>query len=377
MPTMRLTEIVARNAEAIPGRQVTLWDSSLPGFGLRLGAGAKTWTVMLGKDRRRITLGRYPLMGMQAARFEAKRLMLANAVVRNDPRITPVTFAEALKKFIEIRIPQKRLSTGKEYERILRKHFEPQWRNRAITDIARSDVHQALDCLMDTPAMANNAFAALRLFCRWSLRRGYLLTSPCEGLETPSKLTPRDRVLNWEELKKVLRAARTDTFGTIVLLLILTAQRRSEIAGLRSEWINRDAGILILPASITKNKREHVLPITPFALNLLPRVDGVLFPARGHCDVAFNGWSKSMACLRKTCDIKDFRLHDLRRTAATRMAELGTLPHIVERILNHITGSTAHSITPLGRIYNRHLYLDEMRGALNAWERQVLKLTAG
>ena len=224
MPTVRLTEIVARTAKAVEGRQVTLWDSSLPGFGLRVGAGVKSWTVMLGKNRRRVTLGRYPIMGLQAARLEAKRLMLSNAIARNDPNIVTVTFSEALRKFIETRLPQKRVSTAKEYERILRKHFEPSWKNRAITSITRGDIHQALDALLDTPAMANNAFAAIRLFCRWSLRRGYLIVSPCEGLEIPSKLTPRDRVLTRQELKKVLRAVGPDTFGTIVLLLLLTAQ---------------------------------------------------------------------------------------------------------------------------------------------------------
>ena len=105
-------------------------------------------------------------------------------------------------------------------------------------------------------------------------------------------------------------------------------------------------------------------------------IEGLLFPARGHVDRAFNGWSKSMDSLRRTCSVEDFRLHDLRRTAATMMAGLRIPPHIIERILNHVTGSTAHSITPLGRIYNRHLYLDEMREALNRWEAFVAELLA-
>jgi hypothetical protein len=88
MPTVRLTDIVAQHAKALPGKQITLWDSSLPSFGLRVGAEAKSWTVMLGKERRRVTLGRYPIMGLQAARLEAKRLILAAALVRHDPNVT-------------------------------------------------------------------------------------------------------------------------------------------------------------------------------------------------------------------------------------------------------------------------------------------------
>jgi integrase len=135
--------------------------------------------------------------------------------------------------------------------------------------------------------------------------------------------------------------------------------------------------VLTLPKEITKNGQGHVLPLTPHVLELLPLRDGLLFPARGQPDRAFNGWSKSMDALRKSSQVPDFRLHDLRRTAATMMASLGVPPHIVERMLNHITGTTAQSITPLGRIYNRHRYLDEMRAALMLWEAEVLRLLGG
>ncbi len=104
------------------------------------------------------------------------------------------------------------------------------------------------------------------------------------------------------------------------------------------------------PKRITKNGREHTLPIAPFARELLPLRDGLLFPARGQDDRAFNGWSNSMSALREAAGIKDFTLHDLPRTAATMMAALGVLPHVIERILNHVTGSTAHIIKrPIAR----------------------------
>jgi integrase len=364
------------SAKATPGRQYTVWDSALPGFGLRIGSEVKAWTVMVGKDRRRITIGRYPTMGLQAARLEAKRLILAASIARNQPQITVVPFSAALDEFVELRLTQNRPNTAKERERVLRKHFEPVWKTKLLTEITRTDVNRVLDGIVhEAPIMANNAFATIRLFLRWAIRRGYLANSPCEALQSPAKRVTRDRVLSREELKKVLAAARgRGTFGTIVTLLTCTAQRRGEIAALRSEWIDRDNRLLVFPRSITKNGQEHVLPATPFVVGLLPEHKGLLFPARGQLDRAFNGWSKSMSGLRSDCGIDDFTLHDLRRTAATRMAELGTPPHILERILNHISGGTAQSITPIGRIYNRHLYLNEMREALTGWEEQVLRL---
>lgn len=375
MVSVVLTDMVARTSKPRAGTQYTIWDRSLPGFGLRVGADAKTWTVVVGKERRRVTIGRYPLVGLQVARIEAKRIMLAGALARSQPDITVVPFSVALEKFIEVRLPQNRPSTVKERKRVLRKHFEPVWKNRLLTEIKKSDINRILDGLIHTPEMANHAFAVIRLFLRWAVRRGYLASSPCDGLQPPAKSVTRERVLTREELRRVLAAADAlGSFGTIVLLLVLTAQRRGEVASLHSAWINREKMTITLPKRVTKNGREHTLPLTQLALQLLPQGDGLLFPARGHTDRAFNGWSNSMSSLRTASGVEDFTLHDLRRTAATMMAELRIPPHIVERILNHVTGSTAHSITTLGRIYNRHMYLDEMRDALCRWESHVLTL---
>jgi len=381
MTTALLTDIVARTAKPIAGKQYTIWDTSLRGFGLRVGWQSKTWTVMLhSKRRRRVAIGRYPAMGLQVARAEARRVMLAAALNRHQTAASPIPFSAALDKFIDLHLPQTRASNAREKERIMRKHFLPVWRNRLMTEITRSDVTKILDAMMDTPIMANNTFATIRTFFRWSLRRGYVPNSPCEAMLAPAKRVSRERVLSAAELAKVFSKARSSegpcAFSTIVMLLILTAQRRGEIASLRSEWIDRCSATITLPRHITKNGYEHVLPVTPYVLELLPGVEGLLFPARGSPDRPYNGWSKGMQVFRAGCGIDDFNLHDLRRTAATMMAELGTPPHIIERILNHVTGSTAHSITTLGRIYNRHLYLNEMREALSRWENHVLRLLA-
>lgn len=375
MPSGVLTDIVARSAKPSERGQYTLWDGSLPGFGLRIGGTSKTWTVMVGPERRRISLGRYPAMGLQAARLEAKRVLLAASLARNSGAMS-ITFAAALEKFVEVGLQNVRASTAKDYQRILRKHFEPRLRARLLSEITRHDINKVLDGMVgEAPASANEAFSVIRLFLRWALRRGYLMNTPCEGMQMPAKRRTRDRVLTPTELVQVLKTAEAvETLGTIIVLLILTAQRRGEIAHLRSNWVDRDNALIRFPRDITKNGHEHILPATPLVLRLLPRREGLLFPARGQPERAFNGWSKTFDAFRASCGLEDFTLHDLRRTAATMMAEQGTPPHIIERILNHITGSTAHSITTLGRIYNRYLYFDEMRVALMRWEETVRAL---
>lgn len=279
LPRALLTEIVARNTKAIPGKRFTIWDTKLPSFGLRVSTRTKTWTVMVDRDRRRrITVGRYPTMGLQAARTEARRLINAVAITRSTPGTTPITFGVALEKFIKLHLSQNRRSMAKERERVLRKHCEPRWRSRLLSEIRRSHVTDILDAMHDTPIMANSTFAIIRLFFRWSVRRGYLLNSPCEAMQAPAKRHSRERVLNREELAKVLQIARSaGTFGKIVTLLAFTAQRRGEIAALHSSWINRASLLLTIPPEVAKNGREHQVPLTSFTVGLLPDVNGLLF----------------------------------------------------------------------------------------------------
>ena len=303
-------------------------------------------SCLIAEARRRITIGRYPALGLQAARAEARRLINTEASARSTPGVTPITFSAALEKFIALHLSKNRRSTAIERERVLRKHFEPRWKSRLLSDIRRADITNILDAMHGTPIMANNTFAIIRLFFRWSLHRGYLLNSPCEAMQA-AKRRSRDRVLNREEMRKVLLAARSaGDFGLIVSLLAFTAQRRGEIAALHSSWINRDAMILTIPRDVTKNGHEHHVPLTPGVLALLPDVEGLLFPARGAGHRHFNGWSKGMQSFRRACGVENFTLYDLRRTAATTMAEeLNVLPHVIERLLNHLTGT----ISPVGK----------------------------
>ena len=209
----------------------------------------------------------------------------------------------------------------------------------------------------ETPVLANNAFARIRTLFRWARRRRYITHSPCEGLQLPSRLVARSRVLSDEELALVLKGATSYPFGMIVQLLILTGQRRREIGGLRWDYIDEKGRTITLPASLTKNKRQHTFPYGNMCAEVLsgiPKVDEVyLFPARGNPEHSYSGWSKGKAALDGLCPIAPWTLHDLRRTVATNLAALTVPPHVTERLLNHVSGT----VSGVAAIYNRHAYL--------------------
>ena len=166
----------------------------------------------------------------------------------------------------------------------------------------------------------------------------------------------------------MLKALQEDQFSDIVRLLILTGQRRDEIGGLRWSEIDFDRGLIVLPPARTKNNRQHELPLSRQSRAILerqPRRREIVF---GRGEHGYGHWSDSKAALdRRLNGVTDWRLHDLRRTAATMIAELGVPPHIVEAILNHVSGHRAG----VAGIYNRAKYEGEMRQALDRWAEHV------
>tara|TARA_R110000868_G_scaffold20217_1_gene85781 strand:- start:6533 stop:7168 length:636 start_codon:yes stop_codon:yes gene_type:complete len=194
----------------------------------------------------------------------------------------------------------------------------------------------------------------------------------------------RDRVINDDELKLILAHAFAEdsTFNNILLLLLLTGQRRNEIASLQSDGIDFKSKTITLPALVTKNKRPHTFPFGKMTEMILKKAlekaekrvpenakqDAplLLFPARGK-DTPFAGWSKAKPDFDKGCPVAHWTLHDLRRTCATNLAALGVPVHVTEKLLNHVSGTTSGIVA----VYQRHAYIDEMREAIEAWEKRV------
>ena len=158
-------------------------------------------------------------------------------------------------------------------------------------------------------------------------------------------------------------------FSVIVRLLILTGMRRAECAALQTSWIQNET--ITLPKEVTKNGREHTFPLCGAASLLLAETStsGMLFPARLGSD-PFSGFSQSKKNLDKLLNIAPWTLHDLRRTFATNLAQLGVAPHVIERLLNHVTGQ----ISGVAAIYNRAKYFDEMAQAMQQWEARLVEI---
>lgn len=382
----QLNDVTVRNLPIPPSGQVQYPDGKLPGFGVRVSSsGSKTFylTYRVHGQSRRLTLGRYPFTSLADARIKAHEA-LSGLAKGADPQETmpgETGFMSAVDTFIETHCRRNnRASTLYETERLLRSVFVPRWKARPLDTIKRADIVAVLDRLIsaNTPSAANHAFAAVRKFFNWCVERGQLEVSPCNGLRLPAKPSSRDRVLTDKELVRLWQAAQSVgyPFGTIFQVLALTGQRRGEVIGMEWSELDFKKGIWTLPGSRTKNSETHMLPLTPAVIALLETVPRrsprLVFPARGLPDSPYSGTSKGKRELDAVAALHDWTLHDLRRTAATGMARLGVLPHLVERILNHVSGAFGG----VAGVYNRFQYLDEMRAALDLWTQHVTAILA-
>ncbi len=376
MPKASLTEITLRALKAPDRGQVTYWDTSgVPGFGVRVSAGgAKTFTLVYGPHRERKTIGRYPAIKLAEARQEARRILADRMLGKFHAQA--ISWDEAKTLFIAHCARKNRPSTVNDYKRLLTRHFP--FARRRLSEITPDEIHRRIDRLVDTPSEQRHAFVALRIFLNWAYRKHYIESNPTDRMALGTPHIARERVLTNTELAAVYRTALTDvdTFASIVALLVLTGQRRGEIAGLHWSWIDRSSRLIHLPATITKNKRAHAFPLGDAAAAIVDRVpecSDYLFPASratsraGKPTTVFNGWGKCKTDFDEASGITDWTLHDLRRTFATNLAALGVAPHVTERLLNHVSGT----ISGVAAIYNRHAYMEEMREAVRRWEEHL------
>lgn len=365
MPKVHLTDITVRALKAPDTGTITYFDDTTPAFGIRVSfSGRKTWLVMRGKKRIRTRLGSYPDLPLSEARKKAKTL-LSEA----EHEIGRKPFGSALDQFLDLHGQKLKESSKRQITRCLKRHFAPLYGQRPVGQITRQSIAAILDGLMKTPSEAAHAYKDIRTFFHWCVGRGYVRHSPCEGMATPSRYVPRQRTLNDAELKVLWQAAERIgyPFGTHVKMLILTGQRTGEINSLRFDYIDRGQRTITFPE--TKNGRIHLVPVGDLFLEALETIlpeEGLLFPGRDK-DKPYNGGGKQKWLMDKDLGLAHFTLHDLRRTFATKLAELGVAPYVVERLLNHSSGT----ISGVAAIYNRFEYRDEMRAAIEAWEKRL------
>lgn len=365
MPKVHLTDISVRRLQSTE-RQVTFWDTQLPGFGIRLGRNRKTWTILRGTTRERVSVGHYPDLSLQEARREAKRLLIEPTQPRS------ATFDKVLDQFLATHCEQNhRPRTRKEIERLLRKHFLPALRKTPLSEISAPDITSIVDKLSDAPSEAAHAFKAVRTMLRWARGR-HIKHNPLEGISRPAADRQRERVLTDPEIKAVWNVALSD-FEKMIRLLLLTGARKSEIASLRWEWI--EGKTLTIPGAFTKNRRTHRIPLGAMSLELIAAIDrgsAYLFPGRWDANTHFHegSWGKLKKSLDESSGVTDWVIHDLRRTFATNLAALSVPIHVTEKLLNHVSGTTGGLVA----VYQRHQFWDEQVAAIDAWENKLTTL---
>lgn len=342
------------------------WDEAVRGFGLRVSPkGAKTFVVLIGGGRRQ-TLGRYPLLKLAEARAAAKRILAEKTL--GSIRPTHMAYEDARDEFIAA--ADVRPATRAEYRRLLTKYFP--FARKSVATITNREIMARLKDLK--PGEKAHAFGAARAMFRYCLRNGYLDRNPFDRMQAPPASKPRERILSEEELTRTLKWALSDgsAYASIISLLILTGQRRGEVSGLERAWIGKDS--ITLPGRATKNGRTHVFPIGPMAQEVLRRQPELkdnpyVFPAsknrwKDRQATTFNGWNKPKAMLDATLGATGWQVHDLRRTFASGMASLQVPLPVIERFLNHISGSFAGIVG----VYQRYDFMPEMRQAVLKWE---------
>jgi integrase len=368
------------------------WDDDLTGFGLRIRLGGdrvrKTFIAQYrahGRTRR-VLIGPVEKLGTEQARAAAKKV-LGKAAIGEDPQAERRarrqqevhTLKAIVDLYLEAKQPVVRFNTFRELKRFLTSsHFKP-LHAMPIDQITRRDVAARLTKITakNGSISARRARATLSALYVWALGHGLCEINPVVGTIAPENAQPRERVLSDSEIVALWRACGDDAFGKIVKLLLLTGCRRMEICGLRWSEIDLESGFLRLPPERTKNKRAHTLPLTPMAMEIIesvPRMVGRdhLFGERS--DLGFTQWGAKRDLDARLGDkVAEWTLHDLRRTCATKMADIGVQPHIIEAVLNHISG---HKVGVAG-IYNRSNYEREVKAALALWADHVRTLVEG
>lgn len=389
MATQRLTDKSVAGARPAEGTRYELWDAVVPGFGVRVtDKGRKTWFLMFYAHgrRRRMSLGTYPAKSLADAREDARKAL--EAVEKGfDPaadkihqrKTRPQTFGELAQEYLlRHATPNKR--TGKEDEKKLNGDVLPEWRHRRVDTLRRADVIRLIETVYNrgAPIASNRLLALIRKIFNWAMALDLVDANPAQGVKKLGREISRERVLTSDELKAVWAAAGKMAWpwNGIYQLLILTAQRRDEVAGMRWAELDLDKKTWTLEGERNKSNRAHQVPLPDAAVDILktlPKYNTTLvFPARGNpkATTYASGLTKAKAELDKLSGVTGWRNHDLRRTAASGMAELGFAPHEVEKILNHTSGQ----ISGVAAVYNRYGYNDEKRRALEAWAGHVLSL---
>jgi integrase len=362
-----------------------MWDHKLVGFGARKQIKGVHFYVRYRIDGTQVvkSIGRLGPWTPDTARTEAKRLLgiVASGVDPFAQALSSETFGGEVERYLARKRTALRPSWFAQTESYLRNYFAPLHKLK-LGEIDRRRVAAILGEIETNsgPIARNRARAALSAMFTWAIQEGLAEINPVAGTGKADEAASRDRVLTPDELKRLWRGPGNGRFADIVRLLLLTGQRRTEIGRLTWSEVDLDRKLIVLGPDRTKNSRQHELPLSAQACAIIerqPKRTEFVFSRRG-----FMNWAYAKAELDQRTGIAPWRLHDLRRTCATGMAELGVQPWYIEAVLNHYSKTANGSLILPGHragvagTYNRARYTDEMRAALQRWADYLEKITA-
>ncbi|MGA7664961.1 MAG: integrase family protein [Pseudolabrys sp.] len=381
MPKKRLTEEgVARLKPPAAGKQSDYFDAGMPGLVLRVNyGGAKVWRALyylkrVDRDGKRVTvpttrkLGRYPHLRLKEAR-EAARRFLADPQ-RALSQADAGSFREVAENFIKRHVEPSHLRTQPEIERCLKKYIYPIWEHRPFRELKRGDVATLLDRIVDDhgPRQADVCLAIIRKMMNWYASRNDDYVSPVvRGMHrTNGGDRKGKRILSDDEIRALWKAADDcGTFGALLKVLLLTAQRREKVATMK--WDDLVDGEWRIPSEPREKSNAGNLRLPQVVLGVVeaqPRMatNPHVFAA-GHGNGAFNSFSQRKEELdeklhKKLPRMTSWVIHDLRRTARSLMSRAGVRPDISERIMGH-------AIPGIEGVYDRHSYSEEKADGLN------------
>jgi integrase len=390
MPIINLNRATVATLELAAGKTETLWwDDTLTGFALRIRLDAaekvqRSYVVQyrFNGQGRKIKLGDVNKLPVDAARKKAEKLF-AQILLGTDPaaekewariEAQKLTYAQAVESYLKMKAGELRPSSLKLAQLYLTGAAYFAFK-KPLDKVTRADVAVCLDRINNASgaATAGRARAHLSSLFTWCLQRGYCAENPVIQTQTFEGAS-RDRTLTNDELRAVWNACDMNTdFGKIVRLLVLTGCRRQEIGSLKWSEVDLKAGTITIPGERTKNGRPHVLTLAPAALEIIDSIPRMvdrdyLFGVRG---AGFVAWGHARKAFE--VDAEGWTLHDIRRTVATQMAEIGIEPHYVEAVLNHASG---HKDGVAGT-YNRAKYAQQIKTALAMWADHVRAVVTG
>lgn len=377
-----LTDKRLRAIKVGPGERLDITDSWCPCLQARVSPGGITFTVTTrrgGKQRRR-TLGKYPALTLADARRLARQAATSE---EPEPRLLPappapstaLTFSQMVDRYVELYLRPREVRSWKNIQSDLRHPHLAHLRERLAGSITKVEFIAAIDRIVadGKPQAAVNILRRLKMLFNWAVNRDLVPVNPCERIPAPAKTNERDRILANGEIKAVIDATfkLPPPFGAMIRLMVLTGQRRSEVAKMR--WSDISGDLWTIPRDTVKKDRAHSVPLSPTAvanIRSLPffTADGYVFTTSGGERPSSN-FAKVKKELDRISGVTDWRLHDIRRTVRSKLAELGVPREVACKVINHAEGK-------IDRIYNRHAYMAEKREALERWEKHLTELLA-